>query len=106
MQKHLLTKIKALYANTQNHHGGEGTSSRNLHLQTSHMLLQDIKGVYECQPTSRLVTLFDNLSFRERHDNPVRMSSMYSCYKSLIIICIVLFLYMRLDCFHAIYCST
>ncbi|XP_051197008.1 uncharacterized protein [Lolium perenne] len=69
--KHLLTKIKALYANTQNHHGGEGTSSRNLHLQTSHMLLQDIKGVYECQPTSRLVTLFDNLSFRERHDNPI-----------------------------------
>ncbi|KAI5017110.1 hypothetical protein ZWY2020_037488 [Hordeum vulgare] len=34
--KHLLTKIKALYANTPKHHG-EGTNSRNIHVQTSQM---------------------------------------------------------------------
>jgi hypothetical protein len=73
MQKHLLTRIKALYANTQKNHG-EGTSSRQMHVQTSHMLLQDIKEeVYECQSPSRLVTLLDNLSLREKHHDAVRM---------------------------------
>ncbi|XP_047079936.1 uncharacterized protein LOC124690619 [Lolium rigidum] len=69
--KHLLTRIKALYANTQKNHG-EGTSSRQMHVQTSHMLLQDIKEeVYECQSPSRLVTLLDNLSLREKHHDAI-----------------------------------
>uniref|UniRef100_A0ACD5T6W3 Uncharacterized protein n=1 Tax=Avena sativa TaxID=4498 RepID=A0ACD5T6W3_AVESA len=66
--KHLLTKIKALYANTQKHRG-EGSSTRHMHVETSHMLHPDIKEeLYECQSTSHLVTFMDNLSLREKHN--------------------------------------
>uniref|UniRef100_A0A452XTP6 RRM domain-containing protein n=1 Tax=Aegilops tauschii subsp. strangulata TaxID=200361 RepID=A0A452XTP6_AEGTS len=62
--KHLLTKIKALYANTPKHHG-EGTSSRNIHAQTSHVLRHDY------QSTSRLAALLDKLSLRENHNDAI-----------------------------------
>ena len=99
MQKHLLTKIKALYANTPKHHGegtssrnirvqtsqmrhGEGSNSRNIHPQTSRMLHHDTEDeVYDYQPTSHLVTLLDKLSLRENHNDTVRKSS------SLVILC-------------------
>ncbi|CAM0908956.1 unnamed protein product [Alopecurus aequalis] len=69
--KNLLTKIKALYANTQKHHG-EGTSSRNIHVQTSHTFLQDMKEeAYECQSTSPLVTLLDKLSLGGKHTDAI-----------------------------------
>ncbi|KAI5016068.1 hypothetical protein ZWY2020_005915 [Hordeum vulgare] len=87
--KHLLTKIKALYANTPKHHGegtnsrnihvqtsqmhhGEGSSSRNIHAQTCHMLRHDTNDeVYDYQSTSRLVTLLDKLSLRENHNDAI-----------------------------------
>ncbi|VAH13523.1 unnamed protein product [Triticum turgidum subsp. durum] len=80
--KHLLTKIKALYANNPKHHG-EGTSSRNIHVQTSqlrhgecssssnihaqtsHMLRHDY------QSTSHLAALLDKLSLRENHNDAI-----------------------------------
>uniref|UniRef100_A0ACD5TDA1 Uncharacterized protein n=1 Tax=Avena sativa TaxID=4498 RepID=A0ACD5TDA1_AVESA len=66
--KNLLTKIKALYANTQKY-PGEGSSTRNMHVETSHMLHPDVKDeLYECQPNSRLVTFLENLSLREKHN--------------------------------------
>nr|XP_040254032.1 uncharacterized protein LOC109760317 isoform X1 [Aegilops tauschii subsp. strangulata] len=87
--KHLLTKIKALYANNPKHHGegtssrnirfqtsqmrhGEGSNSRNIHPQTSRMLHHDTEDeVYDYQPTSRLVTLLDKLSLRENHNDAI-----------------------------------
>ncbi|KAF7103957.1 hypothetical protein CFC21_104887 [Triticum aestivum] len=80
--KHLLTKIKALYANNPKHHG-EGTSSRNIHVQTSqlrhgecssssnihaqtsHMLRHDY------QSTSHLAALLDKLILRENHNDAI-----------------------------------
>ncbi|VAH01509.1 unnamed protein product [Triticum turgidum subsp. durum] len=87
--KHLLTKIKALYSNNPKHHGegtssrnirvqtsqichGEGSSSRNIHPQTSRMLHHDTEDeVYDYQPTSHLVTLLDKLSLRENHNDAI-----------------------------------
>ncbi|KAM3400311.1 hypothetical protein ACQJBY_005290 [Aegilops geniculata] len=87
--KHLLTKIKALYANNPKHHGegtssrnirfqtsqmrhGEGSNSRNIHPQTSRMLHHDTEDeVHDYQPTSRLVTLLDKLSLRENHNDAI-----------------------------------
>ncbi|KAI5017114.1 hypothetical protein ZWY2020_037492 [Hordeum vulgare] len=80
--KNLLTKIKALYDNTPKHpgegtssknihvqisqmHHGEGSSSRNIHGQTSHMLCHDY------QSTSRLAALPDKLSLREDHNDAI-----------------------------------
>lgn len=87
MQKGLLTKIKALYANTQNNHG-EGSGSRSIQIPTSH-IRQDIKeAIDEYQSTSRLVTLLDTMSLREKYNDAVRMSSslnniMIRCHKSI-----------------------
>ncbi|KAM3406714.1 hypothetical protein ACQJBY_000663 [Aegilops geniculata] len=87
--KHLLTKIKALYANNPKHHGegtssrnirfqtsqmrhGEGSNSRNIHPQTSRMLHHDTEDeVHDYQPTSRLVTLLDKMSLRENHNDAI-----------------------------------
>uniref|UniRef100_A0A3B5XUY2 RRM domain-containing protein n=1 Tax=Triticum aestivum TaxID=4565 RepID=A0A3B5XUY2_WHEAT len=87
--KHLLTKIKALYSNNPKHHGegtssrnirvqtsqmchGEGSSSRNIHPQTSRMFHHDTEDeVYDYQPTSHLVTLLDKLSLRENHNDAI-----------------------------------
>ncbi|XBJ14642.1 hypothetical protein VPH35_006655 [Triticum aestivum] len=87
--KHLLTKIKALYANNPKHHGegtssrnicvqtsqmrhGEGSNSRNIHPQTSRMLHHDTEDeVYDYEPTSGLVTLLDKLSLRENHNDAI-----------------------------------
>ena len=80
MQNHLLTKIKALYANTPKHpgegtssrnihvqtsqmHHGEGSSSRNNHAQTSHMFRHDYQST------------LDKLSLRDNHNDGVRKSS-------------------------------
>ncbi|VAH13530.1 unnamed protein product [Triticum turgidum subsp. durum] len=64
--EHLLTKIKALYVNTPNH-DGEDTSSRNTHVQTSHINDE----VHDYQSTSRLVTSLDSLSLREKHNDVI-----------------------------------
>ncbi|KAF6982307.1 hypothetical protein CFC21_000720 [Triticum aestivum] len=89
ISKHLLTKIKALYSNNPKHHGegtssrnirvqtsqichGEGSSSRNIHPQTSRMLHHDTEDeVYDYQPTCHLVTLLDKLSLRENHNDAI-----------------------------------
>ncbi|VAH13531.1 unnamed protein product [Triticum turgidum subsp. durum] len=74
--KDLLTKIKALYANTPKHpgegtgsrnihvqrsqmHHGEGSSSRNNHAQTSHMFRHDYQST------------LDKLSLRENHNDAI-----------------------------------
>ncbi|VAH01513.1 unnamed protein product [Triticum turgidum subsp. durum] len=64
--EHLLTKIKALYVNTPNH-DGEDTSSRNIHVQTSHINDE----VHDYHSTSRLVTSLDSLSLREKHNDAI-----------------------------------
>ncbi|XP_044955554.1 uncharacterized protein LOC123406136 [Hordeum vulgare subsp. vulgare] len=46
-------------------HHGEGSSSRNIHGQTSHMLCHDY------QSTSRLAALPDKLSLREDHNDAI-----------------------------------
>ncbi|EMS67942.1 hypothetical protein TRIUR3_29969 [Triticum urartu] len=80
--KHLLTKIKALYANTPKHHG-EGTSSRNIHVQTSQMHHGECSSSrnihaqkshvlrHDYQSTSRLAALLDKLSLRENHNDTI-----------------------------------
>uniref|UniRef100_R7W065 RRM domain-containing protein n=1 Tax=Aegilops tauschii TaxID=37682 RepID=R7W065_AEGTA len=80
--KHLLTKIKALYANTPKHHG-EGTSSRNIHVQTSQMHHGECSSSrnihaqtshvlrHDYQSTSRLAALLDKLSLRENHNDAI-----------------------------------
>ncbi|XP_044947166.1 uncharacterized protein LOC123396201 [Hordeum vulgare subsp. vulgare] len=64
--EHLLSKIKALYVNNSNH-DGEGTSSRNIHVQANHINDE----VHDYQSTSRLVTLLDSLSLREKHNDAI-----------------------------------
>ena len=72
MQEHILSKIKALYANNPNHQG-EGTRSRNIGGQASPMPRHDINDeVHTYQSTSRL-TLLDSLTLREKHKDAVRM---------------------------------
>ncbi|KQK20174.1 uncharacterized protein LOC100825065 isoform X2 [Brachypodium distachyon] len=68
--EHLLTKIKALYTNTSKHHG-EGTSSRSIRHPTSHVPQDRGEEVYERQSTSRLATLLENLSLREKHNDGI-----------------------------------
>ncbi|KAF6982306.1 hypothetical protein CFC21_000719 [Triticum aestivum] len=80
--KHLLTKIKGLYANTPKHHG-EGTSSRNIHVQTSQMHHGECSSSrnihaqtshvlrHDYQSTSRLAALLDKLSLRENHNDTI-----------------------------------
>ncbi|KAF0906581.1 hypothetical protein E2562_012034 [Oryza meyeriana var. granulata] len=70
MQEDLLSKIKSLYAQSQENHG-EGPSYRSIEYLRNR-ILQDTKvSIDEYASSSNLATFLDNLSLREKHNDPV-----------------------------------